>query len=110
MDGTVVVWDVRRRTRVGEPLTGIGGRVSTWHSAPTAGSSPLQLPNIEVLLWDAETRRSLGRPIEGQFIAFGRGGRLVAATGDGTAHVWSLGIDDLRDEACALAGRNLDPG
>ncbi len=108
VDGTVVVWDVRRRTRLGEPLTGIGGRVDHVAFSPDGRILAAASSKHEVLLWDAETRRSLGRPIEGQFIAFGRGGRLVAATGDGTAHVWSLGIDDLRDEACALAGRNLN--
>ena len=64
-----------------------------------------------IQLVDLRAGRVIGpriRIVHDSFGVFGRDGTTIyTSTPDGKATVWNLAPDHVRDEACALVGRNL---
>jgi WD40 repeat protein len=107
-DGSVVLWDVRTRTRIGEPLEGHIGPIVAIAFSPdgrtlAAGNSPEDTgdaADARVVLWNTHTHKRLGRPLRCPQaslggIAFGPHGQTLATAGssddgDGTVVLWNV--------------------
>ena len=91
--GTVILWDVARRTPLGEPLK------SHWHSVHSVAFSPdgktLVAAGDKVALWDVVSRTPLGEPIQTESswgVAFSSDGKMLASTNDRarTVILWNV--------------------
>ena len=64
-DGTVWLWDVTTRRRLGRPLTGHSGLVNDVDFSPDGTLLASAGDDRTVRLWDVRTRRPSGRPLQG---------------------------------------------
>jgi WD40 repeat protein len=111
-DGTVVLWDVRARRRLGQPLA--GHLVPVFAVAFSRDGQMLAsgFRDGTVVVWDVRNRRRLEElaghtgPVYG--VAFDPDGQTLASGGsDGTVVLWDLRLESWRQRACTTANRNL---
>ena len=94
-DGSVRLWDERRRT-LADILLGVPRAPSSMAFHPDARMLALGGANGSVRLWDLRGHRPIGAPLHGHdkattALAFSRDGRrLVSGGGDGTVAVWDV--------------------
>jgi WD40 repeat protein len=94
-DGKVILWDVARRTLLGQPLSGQGAAV--WSVAFSPDGRILATASADkVILWDVARRAPLGSPLRGHdgevtAVAFSPDGRTLASGGkDATVRLWDV--------------------
>ncbi len=64
-DGTIILWDVKTRRRLGTPLAGHTDAVWGVAFSPDGGTLASASQDGTVILWDVKTRRRLGEPLVG---------------------------------------------
>jgi WD40 repeat protein len=107
------LWDVAGRRRIGPPLRGHEGLVFTSEFSPDGRTLATSGSDGSVILWDVESRRSLGKlpgppgQISGRFTPDGR--RLFVLHELGAAQRWEVSPDAWSKHACRVAGRELTP-
>ncbi len=95
-DETARMWDAATGKAVGTPMNqGYGVHVTKVCFSPNGRMVATGDPNGEIWIWDAETCKALGEPIRHEnsirSISFSPdGGRLISASADNTARIWSL--------------------
>jgi WD40 repeat protein len=108
-NGRVAFWDTRDGHEVGSPLNGLNGGVSSVAFEPS-GSTLAVSGNGSLQLFDVQSRRPLGTPVEGaggstSFLPDGK--HLFAVSGDGTGLLWKVDPVAWEARACQIAHRNL---
>ncbi len=105
------LWDVAERRRIGPPLTGHEGVAFTAEFAPDGRTLATSGSDGGVILWDVESRRSLGtlpNPLGANSTRFTPDGRrLFVLTEEGAARRWEVTPDAWSRHACSVAGREL---
>ena len=113
-NGAIFVWDVKTRQLVAQPAE--DSPIESLSSMALRPDGLLAASGYSaglVRLWDLEAEQQFGADLDGHVgpvrtVAFSRdGSTLVTGADDGTVVVWQLGVDQLRERACSLAGRNL---
>ncbi len=105
------LWDVARRRRIGPPLRGHEGLALTSEFSPDGRTLATSGSDGSVILWDLESRRSLGKlpgllgQIATRFAPDGR--RLFVLHELGAAQRWEVSPDAWSKHACRVAGREL---
>jgi WD40 repeat protein len=105
------LWDVAKRRRIGPPLRGHEGLVFTSEFSPDGRTLATSGSDGSVILWDVESRRSLGKlpgrlgQISSRFTPDGQ--RLFVLHELGAAQRWEVGPDAWSKHACRVAGREL---
>jgi WD40 repeat protein len=105
------LWDVATRRRIGSPLRGHVGVVFTSEFSPDGRTLATSGSDGSVILWDIESRRSLGKlpgplgQISSRFTPDGQG--LFVLHELGSAQRWEMSPDAWSKHACRVAGREL---
>ena len=105
------LWDVATRRRIGSPLRGHEGVVFTSEFSPDGRTLATSGSDGSVILWDVESRRSLGKlpgplgQISSRFTPDGQG--LFVLHELGSAQRWEMSPDAWSKHACRIAGREL---
>ena len=95
-DKTVVLWDVRSRRPLGEPLKGHGDAVLSVAFSPNGRTLASGSRDTTVILWDVQRRRPRGQPLRGHKqrvtgVAFSPdGGMLASGSDDATVILWDV--------------------
>lgn len=110
----VRLWDLRTRTQVGAPLTGLTGNADTVDLSPDGSTVVGADAAGNVLLWDVATRSIIGDPFPGPTAgrfaaaAFTPDGRSVVVISDtGQGWVWNVDPSHWLERACTVAGRSF---
>jgi len=112
-DGSIVLTDIETGDAVGRRMAGHDGRVRTVASAPQPGLLVSGGEDGRVVLWDLDTQTRLGRAV----VTFGGrvadveaspDGDTVVSAGPGGTVLTLTAVDTWREEACRVAGRELD--
>jgi WD40 repeat protein len=107
------LWNVAKLRRVGGPLRGHEGLEFTSEFSPDGRTLATSGSDGSVILWDVESRRSLGKlpgpvgQISGRFTP--DGSRLFVLNESGEAQRWEVSPDVWSRQACRVAGRELTP-
>ena len=105
------LWDVAERRRIGAPLRGHEGLMFTSEFSPDGRTLATSASDGSVILWDVDSRRSLGKlpgpfgQISSRFTPDGR--RLFVLHELGAAQRWEVSPDAWSRQACRVAGREL---
>ena len=109
--GAVVLWDVSSGRRVGEPLVGHGGGVSSVDFDPH-GRLVTSSDDGKLRLWDVATRKLIGAPLPGSNTGgsvnfFPDGRHVLGVFRSGSGVVWNVDPAAWKTQACRVAHRNL---
>jgi WD40 repeat protein len=86
-----VLWDIRTRKPIGAPLSGRIGEIAFSPDGRTlAATFSPNANSTRVQLWDAHSRRRLGKPLPFNVVAFSPNGRLLAADGGHGLVLWDI--------------------
>ena len=105
------LWDVAGRRRIGPPLRGHQGFVSTSEFSPDGRTLATSGSDVGVTLWDVESHRSLGTlpgqkgQLSTRFTPDGR--RLFVLDESGVSQRWEVSPDAWSRHACRVAAREL---
>ena len=105
------LWDVAKRRRIGPPLRGHEGVLFTSEFSPDGRTLATSGSDGSVILWDVESRRSLGKlpghlgQISARFTPDGQ--RLFVLHELGAAQRWEVSPDAWSRHACRVAAREL---
>jgi WD40 repeat protein len=111
-DGKLLLWDLDRRSALGDPLVGGAGARFGVAFSPDGATIATVGDDRSVTLWDVASRQRLGALFghvgASREVAFGRDGRSLSTIDDeGSLAFWDLDPSFWEAKACALAGRNL---
>jgi WD40 repeat protein len=125
--GKTWIWDLARGRLVGNALATTFGFFGTnlafspdgktLASSGATGADSAGIYHDVISLWDVETHRRLGQPLEAGVgsvlhLVWSHDGRRLASTGvlwraPGGVAVWEASVESWRELACRVAGRNL---
>lgn len=111
--GIVELWKVGTWKCVGRPMTGHAGFVLSASFDPSGRTLVTSSTDGKLRLWDVATQEQLGSGLTGadnywsvsRFAPDGR--RVVAVFETGRLLLWDVSPERWKEQACAVAGRNL---
>ena len=105
-DASIILWHVETRQPIGQPITGHTELISGLAFSPDGkilASGSCELPGVgdciggELMLWDVETRQSIGQPLTGfsgtiDSLAFSPDGAILASSSSEkmVIHLWEV--------------------
>jgi len=95
-DGSIILWDVATRQRLGAPLTGHSMWVNSVTFSPDGKMLASGSFDRSIILWDVATHQRLGSPLTGHSsqvnnVAFSPDGKtLTSGSGDGGIIFWDV--------------------
>jgi WD40 repeat protein len=112
-DGSIVLTDIGTGRPVGRRMAGHDGRVRAVAAAPQQGLLVSGGEDGRVVLWDVDTQTRLGRGVvtfTGRVtdVEASPDGGIVVSAGPGGTVLTLTDIGTWREEACRVAGRELD--
>jgi WD40 repeat protein len=112
--GTVTLWDPRRAARVGEPLVGGAGIVTSLDFDPSGKTIVTASGDGNLRLWDVASGKLIGGPLPGSTGTgsasfFPDGKHVLGVFGTGQGVVWNVDPASWRARACRVANRDLTP-
>jgi WD40 repeat protein/DNA-binding SARP family transcriptional activator len=110
--GRVVFWDPATGKRVGQPLVGHGGAVTSLGFDPRGATLVTASRDGKLRLWDVATRKLVGAPLPGSDTGgsvhfFPDGKRVLGVFESGSGIVWNVDPAAWKARACRVARRNL---
>lgn len=112
-DGRIQIWDTASRLTVGQPLTAHRDWVTALSFQPAGSILASGSADDTIILWDMETRERLGRPFTSHrdwvtaLVFTADGNSLISGGADRMIFRWSVGLNAWREQACAVANRNM---
>jgi WD40 repeat protein/DNA-binding SARP family transcriptional activator len=110
--GKVVFWHPATGKRLGQPLVGHGGAVTSLAFDPSGATLVTASPDGKLRLWDVHTRKLIGAPLPGSNTGgsvdfFPDGGHVLGVFQSGSGIVWNVDPAAWKMRACRVARRNL---
>jgi WD40 repeat protein len=111
--GTAILWETRRWRQVGRALSGHAGFVITLGFDDEGKTLATSSTDGNVRLWDVASGRQIAAGLPGpgnqwSVVSFVRDAeRLLAVYATGVALVWDVDPERWKQQACAVAGRDL---
>ena len=106
------VWrvDLDSRTTVGDPFVGAASQFQQADISPSGSRIAAAGRDGRIRVWDAESGAIIGSPIAGgnaSNVRFIDDDTLLSSRLSGGSQLWDIGINEMIDAACRLAGRTL---
>jgi WD40 repeat protein len=111
-DQTIILWDVRRRQRLGQPLNGHDGPVTSVAFSPDGRTIASASEDQTIRVWLVRDGQGLYSFIEHNdpvnSVAFAQDGVTLASGGDDRSTIlWDLRLSTWQRLACELTRRSL---
>ena len=94
-DGTIILWDVKTRQPIGQPLQGHSAYVSSVAFSPDGKTLASSSADGTIILWDVETQQIIGQPLKGASnvaseVVFSPTGKILASRGNDGIILWDV--------------------